>query len=132
METDEVVTNVEDVSPVAVSEEAAASDPVPVEVVDADEVVRRIVDTVSEVMAAQAESEETPEPTPEPEDEDADPVAVLVEDMGHDETVQLLTSIQFEVSRHPMMTTDFQDYTVLEGLLLLLVLLFVLRWTFDL
>ena len=46
----------------------------------------------------------------------------VLEDTSNADTVQLLTEIKQEVMRHPALTTDFADYTVSEGLLLLLFL----------
>lgn len=110
----------------AVPVESAAA----LEVVDADQVVQRIVETVQAAMEAQAAQEEpetTPEPTPEPteevEPEETEPVPMLVQDAGSEETRELLSSIQAEVTGHPLLTTPFEDYTVTEGLLLLLLIL---------
>ena len=44
------------------------------------------------------------------------------------DVVQLLTEIKQEVARHPAMTTPFEDYTVVEGLLLLLFLSVFCSW----
>lgn len=41
---------------------------------------------------------------------------------GTDETIRLLETIQTQLTPHPFLTTPFEEYTVTEGLLLLLVL----------
>lgn len=141
--TEEVSTDEQVLLPAEVSGsesdlDVSGSSPAPVEVVDAQEVVQRIVETVQAVMdaqAAQEEAESTPEPSEEPE-EDPEPqetetVPLLVQDVGSEEGRELLSSIQTEVQRHPMMTTPFEEYTVTEGLLLLVLLLFFIKWALD-
>ena len=44
------------------------------------------------------------------------------------EYVESVQSSEYQVSLHPFMTTDFEDYTVTEGLLLVIVLLLVVRF----
>ena len=85
-----------------------------VEVISVDELMERLL-AGSEEDGAPAE--ETPEPSPAPEPE---PLEVA----GTDETLQLLETIRQDVEPHPFLTTDFEDYTVAEGLLLLALLLF--------
>lgn len=79
--------------------------------------------SVAELLARLAEqedaAEEVPEASPSPE-----PTPGPVEVVGTDETIQLLESIQEDVTPHPFLSTPFDDYTVTEGLLLLILLLF--------
>ena len=77
------------------------------------------VDELLELLAVDAAEEEVPEASPSPE-----PTPGPVEVVGTDETIQLLGSIQGDVTPHPFLTTNFEDYTVTEGLLLLILLLF--------
>ena len=59
-------------------------------------------------------------------------VAEEITRSGNDDSdssvAQLLTEIKQEVARHPAMTTPFEDYTVVEGLLLLLFLSVFCSW----
>lgn len=50
-------------------------------------------------------------------------VARVVAVSGTDEALQLLETIQQDVEPHPFLTTNFEDYTVTEGILLLALLL---------
>lgn len=143
METNEVMNDEEILLPAEISGsesdlDVPGSSPAPVEVVDAQEVVQRIVETVQAAIEAQATQEEvetTPEPSEEPEEEpepqETETVPLLVQDVGSEEARELLSSIQAEVQRHPMMTTPFEEYTVTEGLLLLALLLFFIKWALD-
>ncbi len=58
------------------------------------------------------------------DDVPAEPVTV-VEIAGVDQIAEVLQSME-QIENHPVMTTSFQDYTVTEGLLLLLLLLAVI------
>lgn len=97
-----------------VSDPESAADPV--QVVSVDELVERLTST--------GEEEET--------DEDSEPslsdqyFSSALEDTTGAETVQLLrevktelVAIKAELAPHDLMTTNFADYTVTEGLLLL-------------
>ena len=83
----------------------------PMEVISVEELLGRLAE---EQEAAAAEEEEVPE------EEEAEPEPLEV--AGADETIRLLESIQTQLTPHPFLTTPFEDYTVTEGLLLLLVL----------
>lgn len=78
-------------------------------------------------------NEETEEPAAEDEEEPAEPAlsdqyfASMLEDTSSAEAVQLLSEIKAELIQadldpHPLLTTSFADYTVTEGLLLLVLL----------
>ena len=85
-----------------------------VEVISVDELLNRLSEGAEEgVPEEETAAEEIVEEEPEP-----------VEVVGADETLQLLETIQQDVEPHPFLTTDFADYTVTEGLLLLILLLF--------
>lgn len=87
----------------------------PVEVITVEDLLDRLTeDTEGEPTEEEAAAEEVVEEEPEP-----------VEVVGTDETLQLLETIQQDVEPHPFLTTDFEDYTVTEGLLLLALLLAV-------
>ena len=87
----------------------------PVEVISVE-------DLLDHLAAAQEEAaEETPE---EVEETPPEPLEVA----GTEETLQILQEIRQEVTAHPMLTTPFEDYTVTEGLLLLLFLAVFLSW----
>ena len=96
-------------------ESAAPEEPVeqtPVEVISVDDLIDRLT-AVSDTMEDAAATE-----SPEPE-EPAPPVEVA----GMEAVTTQLTELQETLSDHPMLTTPFDDYTVTEGLLLILVLL---------
>ena len=79
------------------------------EVISVEELLGRL----AEEQEAAAEEEAVPEEETEPE-----PLEVA----GTDETIRLLETIQTQLTPHPFLTTPFEEYTVTEGMLLLLVL----------
>lgn len=85
----------------------------PVQVVSVDELVER--------LTAAMETEEPAEPEAVP----AEPVAAQVE--GMDQLLEHMEVIEGELV-HPALETPFEDYTVSEGLLLLLLVLLLLSW----
>ena len=82
----------------------------PVEVISVE-------DLLDHLAAAQEVTTEEEEAPPEP-----------LEVAGTAETLQILQEIRQEVTAHPLLTTPFADYTVTEGLLLLLFLAVFLSW----
>ena len=103
-------------------------DPTVVDGIDPEMVTSAEVISVDELLdrlLTEDMSEETPEPidTPPPE-----PVEVV----GMDEALEHLETIQEDVTPHPFLSTSFEDYTVTEGLLLLLLLLAFLSFCIKL
>ena len=99
-------------------ESAAPEEPVeqtPVEVISVDDLIDRLT-AVSDTMEDAAATES---PEPEEPEEPAPPVEVA----GMEAVTTQLTELQETLTDHPMLTTPFDDYTVTEGLLLILVLL---------
>ena len=94
---------------VEIVDQAPAQDLDPMEVISVEELLGRL----AEEQEAAAEEEAAPEEESEPE-----PLEVA----GTDETIRLLETIQTQLTPHPFLTTPFEEYTVTEGLLLLLVL----------
>ena len=86
---------------VEIVDQAPAQDLDPMEVISVEELLGRL----AEEQEAAAEEEAVPE-----------------EETGTDETIRLLETIQTQLTPHPFLTTPFEEYTVTEGLLLLLVL----------
>ena len=111
--TEDTVAELEPVQPETVVDGIDPEGDAPAEVIRVDELLERLLE---EGVLADQPVEETTEPvdTPPPE-----PLEVA----GTDETLRLLESIQEDVEPHPFLTTDFEDYTVAEGLLLLVLLL---------
>lgn len=104
----------------------------PVEVISVDELLDRLTNT-GDAGEEGGETGEAPEETVELEEntEDGDlsdePVTVVESDPSDADTaLELLETIQKDVSPHPFLTTDFADYTVVEGLLLMVLLLAVI------
>lgn len=92
----------------------------PVEVVSVDELVDRLT------AGLEAEAPEETEPAPaELSQEPAEPAVVQVE--GMDQLLKHMEVIEGELV-HPALETPFEDYTVSEGLLLLLLVLLLLSW----
>ena len=85
---------------------------------DSDDFFNRLdssLDRLAEVVSPESDAalmEAEPEPTPTPDGE-------------QEEILRLLTEIRADVALRPALTTKFEDYTVSEGILLLL-LLFVI------
>ena len=94
---------------VEIVDQAPAQDLDPMEVISVEELLGRL----AEEQEAAAEEEAVPEEETEPE-----PLEVA----WTDETIRLLETIQTHLTPHPFLTTPFEEYTVTEGLLLLLVL----------
>ena len=94
---------------VEIVDQDLAQDLDPMEVISVEELLGRL----AEEQEAAAEEEAVPEEETEPE-----PLEVA----GTDETIRLLETIQTQLTPHPFLTTPFEEYTVTEGLLLLLVL----------
>ena len=94
---------------VEIVDQAPAQDLDPMEVISVEELLGRL----AEEQEAAAEEEAVPEEETEPE-----PLEVA----GTDETIRLLETIQTQFTPHHFLTTPFEEYTVTEGLLLLLVL----------
>lgn len=93
----------------------------PVEVVSVDELVDRLISDTEE----QAE-QETQEP--EPVEEPAESVtSSALEIVGMDQLLENVEMIQLTVD-HPALKTPFEEYTVMEGLLLLLFVLVIISW----
>lgn len=90
----------------------------PVEVVSVDELVDRLT----------AATEEPEAEEPEPVEEVVEPVEQLpMEIVGMDELLAHVETLQLTVD-HPALDTPFDEYTVMEGLLLLFLVLIVLSW----
>lgn len=136
----DVSAPVVDSSPVDTTPEITTPDPEPVtepetpakpvEVVSVDELIDRLT-TSGE--SGEGKTDDSPEEdleqgeNAEGEAVDGDPVVVV--DAGPsngDKALELLEIIQKDVSPHPFLTTDFADYTVAEGLLLMALLLAVI------
>lgn len=94
---------------VEIVDQAPAQDLDPMEVISVEEFLGRL----AEEQEAAAKEEAVPEEETEPE-----PLEVA----GTDETIRLLETIQTQLTPHPFLTTPFEEYTVTEGLLLLLIL----------
>lgn len=100
----------------------------PLEVISVDELLDR--------LASASETEETTEAVTEDTDpEETEPTladqffAASLDDTSSTDTVQLLTEIRDALpDDHPLLTTEFEDYTVAEGLLLSLFLCVVGSW----
>jgi len=109
---------------------APASEPDPVEPSDSVEVVT-VEDLLDRLAGESQGGNETEEPLLEEEPSDTAPgndfpAAIIdggpIEVVGMDKVLNRLETIQQQTADHPMLTTPFEDYTVTEGLLLLLFL----------
>ena len=107
--------------------EPIVSDQTPVQVISVDELIERLTTTGEEDQ--QAEEQQQPEETVEEVPEETGPTlsdqffTSALEDQSGAQTVQLLTEIRNTLqTERPFLTTDFEDYTVTEGLLLSLLL----------
>lgn len=87
----------------------------PVEVISVEDLLDHLA-AAQEVTTEEA-TEEVEEAPPEP-----------LEVAGTAETLQILQEIRQELAAHPLLTTPFAEYTVTEGLLLLLLLAVFLSW----
>ncbi len=93
----------------------------PVEVVSVDELVDRLISDTEEQT-----EQETQEP--EPVEETVEPVTPsAMEIVGMDQLLENVEMIQLTVD-HPALETPFEEYTVMEGLLLLLFVLVIISW----
>ena len=102
----------------------AASAPV-VEVISAED----FMETMREAFMAGLSTSADVDPVDD--NETVDPVLEesSSEDVAVDQTVELLTEIRDSLpADHPLLTTNFSDYTVAEGLLLAVLLCFVGSW----
>ena len=94
---------------VEIVDQAPAQDLDPMEVISVEELLGRLAEEQEAAAEEEAVLEEETEPEP-------------LEVAGTDETIRLLETIQTQLTPHPFLTTPFEEYTVTEGLLLLLVL----------
>jgi len=92
-------------------------------VVSVDELIDRLVqgaETGEEIPTPEEPEEEpTEEPAPEEPPMETDPLPLEI--IGMDKLLEHAETIQ-QTLGHPLMTTSFRDYTVTEGLLLLILL----------
>lgn len=101
---------------------------VPVEVVTVDDLLDRLTGAGQEETEEPSQEEETENPEELPEE----PVpAEPVETVGMDAVLKSLETLQ-GVTDHPMMETSFDDYTVTEGLLLLIFVILLLDFFLNL
>lgn len=101
---------------------------VPVEVVTVDDLLDRLTGAGQEETEEPSQEEETENPEELPEE----PVpAEPVETVGMDAVLKSLETLQ-GVTDHPMMETSFDDYTVMEGLLLLIFVILLLDFFLNL
>lgn len=102
----------------------------PVEVVSVDELIDRLTADGETGGEESGETlDESTELTDGTETEETGPTVEIAEETGpsnSDKALELLETIQKDVSPHPFLTTDFADYTVTEGLLLMALLLAVI------
>lgn len=113
--------------PTAIPDPAPSQELPPVEVVSVDELVDRLI-TGTESAEMQPPVETSPaivENTEEPLVEAVESGPMEIVGMG-----QVLAHLQTLTSTadHPLLETPFDEYTVTEGLLLILVLLIVVSW----
>lgn len=94
-----------------------------VEVISVDDLLDRLT-------AASEETETTEEEAAAEEDTSGEALGEALEaetgPSASDTALELLEVIQVQTAPHPLLTTDFADYTVTEGLLLLALLLAVI------
>lgn len=92
----------------------------PMEVVSVDELLER--------LTADLETEEPQETEPAPAEVSQEPVEpAVVQVEGMNQVLGHMEVIEAELV-HPALETPFEDYTVSEGLLLLLLVLLLLSW----
>lgn len=111
--------------PVQSASEPVVSDPAPVQVVSVDELIQRLTEATDAAPVEDVVQEEPEEEEPSLADQF---FASALDDTSSSDTVQLLTEIREVVEDHPLLTTDFADYTVTEGLLLALLLCLIGSW----
>lgn len=107
VEQTQLVTGAPSETPVPMSEASPEQTVEPVQVVSVDELVERLTTAM--------ETETVP----------SEPAAVQVE--GMDQLLEHMEVIEGELV-HPALETPFEDYSVSEGLLLLLLVLLLLSW----
>ena len=96
------------------------------EVISVDELLERLSTTGEETEDLTEESTEPEETEPSLSDQW---YLMALDDTSSTDTVQLLTEIRDALpDDHPLLTTNFEDYTVAEGLLLSLLLCVVGSW----
>jgi len=93
-------------------------------VVSVDELVDRLIQSTDTGEEAPAPEEPAEEPATEEPPVETDPLPLEV--LGMDRLLAHTEAIQ-QTLDHPLMTTPFQDYTVTEGLLLLMLLCFFIK-----
>lgn len=97
----------------------------PVTVVSVDELIDRLVQSGQEEETTEGLSPEETEQLPEESDQTDAPVMEIdtgpMEIKGMDRLLTYAETIQ-QTLDHPALTTSFRDYTVMEGLLLLILL----------
>lgn len=131
MNEDFETTAADAAEPVQPDPEPVVSDPAPVvEVISTEEFLETMRDAFMAVFVASEDAETIEEGEPEEEEPSlADQFfASSLEDTSSSDTVQLLTEIRDAVETHPLLSTDFADYTVVEGLLLALLLCVIGSW----
>lgn len=127
MEEDIITTTPEpSPDPVPAPEPALPAEPSdPVTVVSVDELIDRLVQSGQEEGTTEELPSEETEQLPEDGDQTDDPVMEVdtgpMEIKGMDKLLTYAETIQ-QTLDHPALTTSFQDYTVTEGLLLLILL----------
>lgn len=118
---DEEITTSGDTVLDPISDPASAADPV--QVVSVDDLIERLT------SAGEDETDEPVEEEPEEPSLADQYFASALEDASSEEVVQLLTEIRDTLQEdRPLLTTNFNDYTVTEGLLLSLLLCVVGGW----
>lgn len=88
-------------------------------VVSVDELVDRLIQSADTGEDVPAPDEPAEEPVIEEPPVETDPLPMEI--LGMDKLLQHVETIQ-QTLDHPLMTTSFRDYTVTEGLLLLILL----------
>ena len=127
MEEDIITTTPEpSPDPVPAPEPALPAEPSdPVTVVSVDELIDRLVQSGQEEGTTEELPSEETEQLPEDGDQTDDPVMEVdtgpMENKGMDKLLTYAETIQ-QTLDHPALTTSFRDYTVTEGLLLLILL----------
>lgn len=109
--------------PVETSAPAAPEPTASVEVISVDELLGRLLEEDGETPAETEAPEETELPSATGiDDGSTGGFSSPLEVIGMTEALTRLKTIEVQTRSHPMLTTSFQDYTVTEGLLLLLLL----------
>lgn len=111
-----------------ITDEAPAEKPAQsLEVISVDELLERLTAGEEASMGGDesvaAAEEATVEEVPEESAAEPEPLEVA----GTDETLTLLETLHQDLT-HPFLTTSFEDYTVTEGLLLLILLWAFISW----